>query len=48
MMQILVELLLRDRHNHELNVWSKATRFERVGGYVQYLIYNLLEDGEMH
>jgi hypothetical protein len=48
MMQILVELLLCDRHNHELNVWSKATRFERVGGYVPYLIYNLLEDGEMH
>jgi hypothetical protein len=44
MTHILVELLLCHRLNRELNVWRKATRFERVGGYVPYLIHNVLED----
>jgi hypothetical protein len=48
MTHILVELLLRHRLNHELNVWSKATRYERVGGYIPYLIQNVLEDVEAH
>jgi hypothetical protein len=48
MTHILVELLLRHRINHELNVWSKATGSERVGGYVPYLIHNVLEDVEAH
>jgi hypothetical protein len=34
MMDILVELLLCHRLNHELNVWNKATGSERVGGYI--------------
>jgi hypothetical protein len=38
MTHILVELLLRHRLNHELNVWSKGTRSKRVGSYVTYLI----------
>jgi hypothetical protein len=48
MMHILIELLLRHRFNHELNVWSKSTRSERVGGYVPYLIHNVLKDVEAH
>jgi hypothetical protein len=48
MMHILVKLLLCHILNHELNVWSKATRSERVGGYVSYLIYNVLIDIEAH
>jgi hypothetical protein len=48
MMHILVELLLRHRLNHKLNVWSKATRSERDGGYVPYLVHNVLEDIKVH
>jgi hypothetical protein len=48
MTHILVELLPRHSLNHELNVWSKATGSERVGGYVPYLIHNVLEDVEAH
>jgi hypothetical protein len=48
MTHILVELLLRHRLNHKLNVWSKATGSERVGGYVSYLIHNVLEDVKTH
>jgi hypothetical protein len=48
MTHILVELLLRHRLNHELNVWSKTTGSERVGGYVPHLIHNALEDDEAH
>jgi hypothetical protein len=48
MTHILVELLLCHRLNHELNVWSKATGSERVGGYILYLIHNVLKDVEAH
>jgi hypothetical protein len=48
MMHILVELLLHHSLNHVLNVWSKATVSEWVGGYVPYLIHNILEDIEVH
>jgi hypothetical protein len=48
MTHILVELLLRHRLNHELNLWSKATESERVGDYVPYLIHNVLEDVKVH
>jgi hypothetical protein len=48
MTHILVELLLCHKLNHELNVWSKATGSERVGGYVPYLIHNVLEDVKAH
>jgi hypothetical protein len=48
MTHILVELLLHHRLKHKLNVWSKATGSERVGGYVLYLIHNVLEDVEAH
>jgi hypothetical protein len=48
MTHILVELLLHHRLNHELNVWSKVIGSERVGGYVLYLIDNVLEDVEVH
>jgi hypothetical protein len=44
MTHILVELLMCHRLNHKLNVWSKATGSERVGGYVPYLVHNVLED----
>jgi hypothetical protein len=45
---ILVKLLLHHILNHDLNVWSKATGSERVGGYVPYLIHNVLKDIEAH
>jgi hypothetical protein len=45
---ILIELLLYHRLNHKLNVWSKVTGSERVGGYVPYLIHNVLEDIKAH
>jgi hypothetical protein len=48
MTHILVELLLRHRFNHKLNIWSKTTGSERVGGYVSYLIHNVLEDVKVH
>jgi hypothetical protein len=48
MTHILVELPLRHRLNHKLNVWSKAVRSERVGGNVSYLIHNVLEDIKVH
>jgi hypothetical protein len=48
MTHILVVLLLCHRLNHKLNVWSKATGSERVGGYVPYLIHNVLEDVKVH
>jgi hypothetical protein len=48
MMHILVEFLLRHRLNHKLNVWSKVTGSERVGGYVPYLVHNVLEDIKSH
>jgi hypothetical protein len=48
MTHILVELLLRYRLNHKLNVWSKATESERIGGYILYLIHNVLEGVEAH
>jgi hypothetical protein len=48
MTHILVELLLRHRLNHKLNVWSKAIGSKRVGGYVPYLIYNVLKDIKEH
>jgi hypothetical protein len=48
MTHILVELLLCHRLNHKLNVWSKATRSERVGGYILYLIQNVLKDIKSH
>jgi hypothetical protein len=48
MMHILVELLLRHSLNHVLNVWSKTTRSEWVGGYASYLIHNILKDVEAY
>jgi hypothetical protein len=48
MTHILVELLLCHRLNHERNVWSKGIGSERVGGYVVYLIHNILEDIKVH
>jgi hypothetical protein len=48
MKHILVELLMCHILNHELNVWSKATGSERVGGSISYLIHNVLEDIEVH
>jgi hypothetical protein len=48
MTHILVELLMRQRLNHKLNVWSKGTGSERVDGYVSYLIRNVLEDIKAH
>jgi hypothetical protein len=48
MTHILVELLMCHRLNHELNVWSKTTGSKRVGGYVLYLIHNVLKDVEAH
>jgi hypothetical protein len=48
MTHILVELLLRHRLNHKLNVWSKATGSERVGVYVPYLVHNVLKDIKAH
>jgi hypothetical protein len=48
MTHILVALMLCHRLNHKLNVWSKATGSERVGGYVPYLIHNVLEDIKAH
>jgi hypothetical protein len=48
MMHILIELLLCHTLNHKLNVWSKATWSERVGGYVPYLVHNVLEDIKAH
>jgi hypothetical protein len=48
MPHILIELLLRHRLNHKLNVWSKAIGSERVGGYVPYLVHNILEDIKEH
>jgi hypothetical protein len=48
MTHILIEFLLRHKLNHELDVWSKATGSERVGGYVPCLIHNVLEDVEAH
>jgi hypothetical protein len=44
MCYILVEFLLSHHLNHELNVWSKATRSELVGGDVPDLIHNVLKD----
>jgi hypothetical protein len=48
MAHILVELLLRHRLNHELNVWTKATGSEWVGGYVPYLVHNVLKNIKAH
>jgi hypothetical protein len=48
MTYILVELLLHHILIHKLNVWSKATGSERVGGYVPYLVHNVLEDIKAH
>jgi hypothetical protein len=48
MTHILIELLLRHKLNHKLDVWSKATWSERVGGYILYLIHNVLEDIKAH
>jgi hypothetical protein len=48
MTHILVGLLRHHRLNHKLNVWSKITGSERVGGYVPYLIHNVLEDIKAH
>jgi hypothetical protein len=48
MTYILVQLLMCHRLNHKLNVWSKATGSERVGGYVPYLVYNVLEGIKVH
>jgi hypothetical protein len=48
MMHILVELLMCHRLNHKLNVWSKDTGSERIGGYDPYLIHNILEDVKVH
>jgi hypothetical protein len=48
MTHILIEFLLRHQLNHKLNVWSKATGSKRVGGYVPYLIHNVLKDVEAH
>jgi hypothetical protein len=48
MTHILVELLLCHKLNHKLNVWSKSTGSERVGGYVLYLIHNVLKDIKVH
>jgi hypothetical protein len=48
MTHILVELLLCHRLNHKLNVWSKTTWSERVGGYVSYLVHNVLENIKAH
>jgi hypothetical protein len=48
MTHILEEILMHHRLNHKLNVWSKATGSERVGGYVLYLVHNVLEDIKVH
>jgi hypothetical protein len=48
MTHILVELLMCHILNHELDIWSKATEYERVGGYVLYLINNVLKDIKTH
>jgi hypothetical protein len=48
MPHILVELLSRHWLNHKLNVWSKATWSERVGGYVPYLVHSLLKYIKAH
>jgi hypothetical protein len=48
MMHILVELFLHHILNPVLNVWSKTTRSEWVGGYVPYLIHNILKHIEAH
>jgi hypothetical protein len=45
---ILVELYLRHKLNHKLNIWSKVTRYERVGGYIPYLVHNILGGIKMH
>jgi hypothetical protein len=45
---ILVELLLHHKLNHKLNVWSKAIGSERGGGYIPYLIHNVLKNIEAH
>jgi hypothetical protein len=48
MTHIPVELCMRHRLNHKLNVWSKATGSERVVGYVSYLVHNVLKYIKMH
>jgi hypothetical protein len=48
MTHILEEILMHHRLNHKLNVWSKATGSGRVGGYVLYLVHNVLEDIKVH
>jgi hypothetical protein len=48
MTHILVEVLLCHRLNHKLNVWNKVTGSERVGGFVLYLIHNVLKDIKAH
>jgi hypothetical protein len=48
MTHIIIEFLMCHRLNHKLNVWSKATGSERVGGYVPYLIRNVLKDIKVH
>jgi hypothetical protein len=48
MTHILVEILLHHRLNHKLNIWSKVTGSERVGGYVIYLIHNVHKDIKAH
>jgi hypothetical protein len=40
---ILVELLMRHHLNHTLNVGSKSTRSQRVGGSVPYLIHDVFK-----
>jgi hypothetical protein len=48
MTHILIWLLLPHSLNHVLNVWSKTTRSEWVGGYVPYLIHNILKHIKAH
>jgi hypothetical protein len=45
---VMVEFLLGHHLNHVLNIWSKATWSKRFGGYVSYLIYNVLKDVKAH
>jgi hypothetical protein len=48
MPHILVEFLICHHLNHVLNIGSKSTRSERVGGVVQNLINDVLKHIKSH
>jgi hypothetical protein len=48
MLDILVEPFMCHHLNHELNIGSKATRSQWVGGYVPCLMQDIFKDVEMH